>query len=114
MSSRLTTTPTMSMNSITVMQLEISFFLLGQVTLRSSATMFLNALAMRPGRLAIQLISFLNQPCFSGVFFSSAIVITSSQSHYLVSRWEVCFLQKGQYFFSSTRSGVFFLFFMLL
>ena len=33
---------------------------------------------------------------------------------YLVSLCKVCFLQKRQYLFSSMRSGVFFLFFMVL
>ena len=45
-------------------------------------------------------------------FFSSAIVL--SPSNYLVSVWTVCFLQKGQYLFISRRSGLFFLFFIVL
>ena len=35
-------------------------------------------------------------------------------THYLVSLWTVCFLQKGQYLFISRRSGLFFLFLLVL
>ena len=52
-------------------------------------------------------------------FSFSAIFVTllsfqPSQRNYFVSLWTVCFLQKGQYLLSSRRSGVFFLFFMVL
>ena len=87
--------------TITTMVLLMTCFLLGQTIFLSSPAMSLKkrfTLEKRDGFFAV---------------FSLATVNTSSFP-YFVSLWSVCLRQNLQYFFISSLSGSFFLFFMVV